>query len=1135
MPLYRLIIFLSAFQSVSFSAFADTVSATWNSPTETPITAPTYTASGNSIEFTLNCVPTAGELTVIRNTGPGFIGGQFSNLAQGQAVDLTFSGTNYHFIANYYGGSGNDLVLVRAGTRAFAWGGNTYGELGDNTKTQRNAAVAVSASGSSALLGKTVLAVSSGASHSLALCSDGTLAAWGYNYDGELGTNSATQSKIPVPADTTAGISALSGNAVIAASAGDFHSLALCADGTVAAWGHNADGQLGDTTTTRRLVPVAVNTAAGSALNGRSVTGIHAGALVSPSVPPPPPVCHMRAVADLTLNSARVNSAVNANGCDTTVSFEYGTDGSIYPKSNSIAASGLNGTTDVELSAVITGLTNGATYYYRLLAANQVGITYSPTQSFITRTEPAMVTAGVTALSTTSERISGLVNAHGSDTDLVFDYGIDAANLTHSIQAMPALASGYGDTPVSAPLSNIQQGMTYYYRVRGSCVAGSGESAAASFPVALLSGSLQVFPSPPPDSQGFVFVTLLQVRAGGAWRFVGEQQWRVSGVPVGGLATGDREIEFKPVLGFIQPPRETVSITSGGAATIVDRVYYESAATGTGSVTETLKHDSIADAMLSEENRAQWRVLDERDTDWRNSGITLCGLLPGSYLVECKPVSNRTTPSAAVVLIAADQTTLLAVTYSLAAPPVGTGPALIPFETVSTDATKPYGFVGQIRSNIGSSSGFVVKSQVVATAEHVVFDDTTLSAANGQEWLFERDRGTYEPRPQVPRGFYVFDGYASQRAAENTPGTSSPQSQNLDAAALYFLEDAGRGGYGGFLASDQDDNEFLLSSAQKMLVGYPVAGIAAANQGRMHATPAANAVFARAFAHTYATADIRSSGANSGGPLCVQFEGGSYYPAAIYLGGSGQTVVRSIDSQVIALFSRAEVSGNGGSNNTGGSITHTSVIGSLSPTRPGSLKVAIEPAAAVAAGAGWRLKPEASYRASGMQKGSLSPGDYLLELPVVAGFPAPSLPIITVTGGQLTIMTFTYGRALTQLERWRLANFNANANTGNAADSADPDGDGQNKLSEYAADTHPNNPTDVFKILTAQKAGGVFTLTASGKSGRSYFLKRGISRTTGTWETVINLGPLAIGGQVALTDPAAPSGNDFYRIQVSVA
>jgi len=45
---------------------------------------------------------------------------------------------------------------------------------------------------------------------------------------------------------------------VVAVAAGGRHSLALCADGTVWAWGWNRFGQLGDGTTTHRHTPVPV-------------------------------------------------------------------------------------------------------------------------------------------------------------------------------------------------------------------------------------------------------------------------------------------------------------------------------------------------------------------------------------------------------------------------------------------------------------------------------------------------------------------------------------------------------------------------------------------------------------------------------------------------------------------------------------------------------------------------------------------------------------------------------------------------------------------------------------------------------------------------------------------------------------
>jgi len=251
----------------------DVVTAAFTTGTEIPLTANGYTATGATVNLSLNFVPTVGtELMVVKNTRLSFISGTFNNLTQGQAVALSYAGNIYHFVANYYGGSGNDLVLVWAANRPFATGLNANGQLGDNTTAQRYAPVLVKSTG--VLEGKTVLALARGATHSLALCSDGTLAAWGKNDTGQLGDGTTTQRLVPVAVTTTG--TALAGKTVVAIAVGDSHNLALCSDGTVAAWGYNAGGQLGDTTTTQRNVPVAVTTD-GSSLAGKSVVAIAAG------------------------------------------------------------------------------------------------------------------------------------------------------------------------------------------------------------------------------------------------------------------------------------------------------------------------------------------------------------------------------------------------------------------------------------------------------------------------------------------------------------------------------------------------------------------------------------------------------------------------------------------------------------------------------------------------------------------------------------------------------------------------------------------------------------------------------------------------------------------------------------------
>jgi alpha-tubulin suppressor-like RCC1 family protein/phosphodiesterase/alkaline phosphatase D-like protein len=267
----------SIFLACALSTAAAVVNATWNSATDVPVSASSYTATGSTVNFTLNYAPATGaNLTVVNNTGLPFISGPFDNLAQGQTVTLSYNGVVYNFVANYYGGTGNDLVLVWASNRAFAWGYNPYGQLGDNTTTQRLLPTSVIATG--VLAGKSMTALSANGSLSLALCSDGTVAAWGYNANGSLGNNTTANSSVPVLVNTASGVSALYGKTVVAVAAGGSHCLALCSDGTVVAWGYNNQGQLGINSTTQRLVPVAVNVANGvSALFGKTVVAIAAG------------------------------------------------------------------------------------------------------------------------------------------------------------------------------------------------------------------------------------------------------------------------------------------------------------------------------------------------------------------------------------------------------------------------------------------------------------------------------------------------------------------------------------------------------------------------------------------------------------------------------------------------------------------------------------------------------------------------------------------------------------------------------------------------------------------------------------------------------------------------------------------
>ena len=247
------------------------VPASFTSAGTIPVSGSSYTATGKSLDLSLSFAPARGaNLTVVDVNGTSPISGRFSNLAHGQRVHLLHNNVVYQFIADYHGGDGNDLVLQWAFRSTHAWGANTTGQLGDNSTTLRRIPVAVQNTG--VLAGKTPVALAAGSAHSLALCADGTLAAWGLNGEGQLGTGSFSNSSVPV-AITGSGI--LDNKTVVAIAAGGSHSMALCSDGTLATWGSNSNGQLGNNSTTSRSTPGAISNTA--ILNGKRVVAIAAG------------------------------------------------------------------------------------------------------------------------------------------------------------------------------------------------------------------------------------------------------------------------------------------------------------------------------------------------------------------------------------------------------------------------------------------------------------------------------------------------------------------------------------------------------------------------------------------------------------------------------------------------------------------------------------------------------------------------------------------------------------------------------------------------------------------------------------------------------------------------------------------
>jgi alpha-tubulin suppressor-like RCC1 family protein len=168
-------------------------------------------------------------------------------------TQVLFNGTP-GTITNIYLSSKSGYALDDAGD-VWAWGDNTWGQLGLNHTDRRNRANKITAIGSA--VAEVIVGYCGNASKDSVFfrTTGGALWAAGANSSGQLGQGNKTQLNI---ATVITGLSSLAG-ASLSNSDTKCHAFAWDTSGALWGWGYNGHGQLGDGTTNEQLMPTALS------------------------------------------------------------------------------------------------------------------------------------------------------------------------------------------------------------------------------------------------------------------------------------------------------------------------------------------------------------------------------------------------------------------------------------------------------------------------------------------------------------------------------------------------------------------------------------------------------------------------------------------------------------------------------------------------------------------------------------------------------------------------------------------------------------------------------------------------------------------------------------------------------------
>ncbi len=183
------------------------------------------------------------------------------------------------------------------------------------------------------------------------------------------------------------------------------------------------------------------------------------------------------AATSVGATTAVVTGKIDPGGEATSWYVEYGPTAAYGSRTDARSAG--NGTTQVDVSEQLRGLTTGVTYHYRLVATNASGTGRGSDQTLTTRAAPTVVTGAATALGPTAATVGGTVDPNGSSTGWWIEYGTSTSYGSRT----DTQSAGTGTSPVavSVRLAGLTAGITYHFRLVAANDLGTTRGSDRSF------------------------------------------------------------------------------------------------------------------------------------------------------------------------------------------------------------------------------------------------------------------------------------------------------------------------------------------------------------------------------------------------------------------------------------------------------------------------------------------------------------------------------------------------------------------------------------------------------------------------------------------------------------------------------